>query len=88
MCVVTASSITVDNANDQICGSACRNHPTTASPGCYISVLVCVCAVKPSDSDTIFMVVILVTGVGCVFILFALMALCYRYPRLKNIIEF
>jgi hypothetical protein len=35
-------------------------------------------AVKPSDSDTIFMVVILVTGVGGVFILFALMALCYR----------
>jgi hypothetical protein len=55
---------------------------------CVLSLLLCrICvdwiglddnAVKPSDSDTIFMVVILVTGVGGVFILFALMALCYR----------
>lgn len=37
------------------------------------------CEVKESDSDTIIMVIILVAGVGGVFILFALMALCYRY---------
>ena len=35
-------------------------------------------AVKESDSDTIIMVIVLVAGVGGVFILFALMALCYR----------
>ena len=34
--------------------------------------------VKESDSDTIIMVIVLVAGVGGVFILFALMALCYR----------
>lgn len=33
---------------------------------------------KESDSDTIIMVIVLVAGVGGVFILFALMALCYR----------
>ncbi|XP_059084757.1 uncharacterized protein LOC131881812 isoform X4 [Tigriopus californicus] len=33
---------------------------------------------KESDSDTIIMVVILVASVGTVFMLFALMALCYR----------
>ena len=35
-------------------------------------------AVNKSDSDTIIMVIVLVAGVGAVFILFALMALCYR----------
>lgn len=35
-------------------------------------------AVKESDSDTIIMVIVLVASVGSVFILFALMALCYR----------
>ena len=35
--------------------------------------------VKESDSDTIIMVIVLVAGVGGVFILFALMALCYRW---------
>ena len=34
--------------------------------------------VKESDSDTIVMVIVLVAGVGGVFVLFALMALCYR----------
>ncbi len=34
--------------------------------------------VKESDSDTVIMVIVLVAGVGAVFILFALMALCYR----------
>ena len=34
--------------------------------------------VKESDSDTIVMVIMLVAGVGGVFFLFALMALCYR----------
>ena len=38
----------------------------------------CVNPVKESDSDTIIMVIVLVAGVGGVFILFALMALCYR----------
>ena len=38
--------------------------------------------VKESDSDTIIMVIVLVAGVGGVFILFALMALCYRYVTL------
>jgi len=33
---------------------------------------------KESDSDTIIMVIMLVVGVGCIFILFAIMALCYR----------
>jgi len=33
---------------------------------------------KESDSDTIIMVIILVVGVGGIFILFAIMALCYR----------
>ena len=37
--------------------------------------------VKESDSDTIIMVIVLVAGVGGVFILFALMALCYRYKK-------
>ena len=35
-------------------------------------------AVKESDSDTVVMVIMLVAGVGGVFFLFALMALCYR----------
>ena len=34
--------------------------------------------VKESDSDTIIMVIFLVVGVGGIFILFAIMALCYR----------
>lgn len=33
---------------------------------------------KESDSDTIIMVIFLVLGVGGIFILFAIMALCYR----------
>jgi len=33
---------------------------------------------KESDSDTIIMVIVLVVGVGCIFLLFAIMALCYR----------
>lgn len=33
---------------------------------------------KESDSDTIIMVIVLVAGVGSVFMLFAFMALCYR----------
>ena len=37
-----------------------------------------VCVVKESDSDTIMMVIVLVIGVGGIFILFALLALCYR----------
>ena len=35
--------------------------------------------VKASDSDTIIMVIFLVLGVGGIFILFAVMALCYRF---------
>jgi hypothetical protein len=34
--------------------------------------------VKESDSDTVIMVIILVVGVGGIFLLFAIMALCYR----------
>ena len=46
----------------------------------YLFTVLCVigCEVKESDSDTIIMVIVLVAGVGGVFILFALMALCYR----------
>ena len=39
---------------------------------------VCYYSVKESDSDTIVMVIVLVASVGSVFVLFALMALCYR----------
>lgn len=39
---------------------------------------------KESDSDTIVMVILLVAVVGGVFVLFALMALCYRYCKLVN----
>ena len=35
-------------------------------------------AVKESDSDTVIMVIVLVVGVGFIFMLFAVMALCYR----------
>ena len=38
-----------------------------------------ICLVKESDSDTIMMVIILVVGVGGIFILFAILALCYRF---------
>ena len=37
-----------------------------------------VITVKESDSDTVIMVIFLVLGVGGIFILFAIMALCYR----------
>lgn len=37
--------------------------------------------VKESDSDTIIMVIFLVLGVGGIFILFAIMALCYRFVK-------
>merc|ERR1719201_56933 len=33
---------------------------------------------KESDSDTVIMVIVLVVGVGGIFMLFAVMALCYR----------
>ena len=39
--------------------------------------------VKESDSDTVIMVIVLVVGVGGIFMLFAVMALCYR--SLQNI---
>ena len=38
-------------------------------------------SVKESDSDTIIMVIFLVLGVGGIFILFAIMALCYRFVK-------
>ena len=50
-----------------------RSSPTSFTVLCVIG-----CEVKESDSDTIIMVIVLVAGVGGVFILFALMALCYR----------
>ena len=37
--------------------------------------------VKESDSDTVIMVIFLVLGVGGIFILFAIMALCYRFVK-------
>ena len=45
---------------------------------CFVIGVIVVPTVKESDSDTIIMVIVLVAGVGGVFILFALMALCYR----------
>ena len=39
---------------------------------------------KESDSDTIIMVIVLVAGVGGVFLLFALMALCYRFEKIST----
>ena len=46
-----------------------------------------VTTVKESDSDTIIMVIVLVAGVGGVFILFALMALCYRWVGVASKVE-
>jgi hypothetical protein len=45
-----------------------------------VTKLVCMICflVKESDSDTVIMVIILVVGVGGIFLLFAIMALCYR----------
>ena len=37
--------------------------------------------VKESDSATVFMVIVLVVGVGGIFMLFAVMALCYRLSK-------
>ena len=42
---------------------------------------------KESDSDTIIMVIVLVAGAGGVFILFALMALCYRLENNRNVVK-
>ena len=43
---------------------------------------------KESDSDTVIMVIVLVVGVGGIFMLFAVMALCYRSPQNVNIFPF
>ena len=64
-------SVSSDLLSHNICHGCC--HPSDnvwCHPWCH--------AVNKSDSDTIIMVIVLVAGVGAVFILFALMALCYR----------
>ena len=43
--------------------------------------------VKESDSDTVIMVIVLVVGVGGIFMLFAVMALCYRSLQNVNMRE-
>jgi hypothetical protein len=56
----------------QYCGK-CPHTRVLTKLVCMICFLV-----KESDSDTVIMVIILVVGVGGIFLLFAIMALCYR----------
>ncbi|XP_071748566.1 disintegrin and metalloproteinase domain-containing protein unc-71 isoform X3 [Lepeophtheirus salmonis] len=67
---------------------------TTQSPGSRMSTPLFIDSgstpsntyiLKESDSDTIIMVIFLVAAVGGVFILFALMALCYREHSLQQL---
>ena len=62
--------------------SPCRICPMTTDEATILEDTVRIlhiCLVKESDSDTIMMVIILVVGVGGIFILFAILALCYRF---------
>ena len=40
--------------------------------------------VAKADSNTVLLVVVLVMGVGLIFICFALVAICYRCPSLRR----
>ena len=60
------------------------DEPKLFTPDCYVTKWLSVLTVGQQGSDTVFLVVVLVSTVGAVFFVFAFMALCYRSVVVHN----